>query len=90
LVLRHVADNATFAQAEYNSAFVLTQYFGYLRRDPDQGGYDFWLDILNHKLPNDATGYRGMVCAFIYSAEYQQRFGPVVSHNDQQCPQLSQ
>ena len=26
---------------------MLTEYFGYLRRDIDQGGYDFWVDVLN-------------------------------------------
>jgi hypothetical protein len=29
--------------AQYNSSFVLIEYFGYLGRDPDQGGFDFWL-----------------------------------------------
>ena len=57
-----------FKQAEYNSAFVLMEYFGYLKRDPDQAGYDFWLNILNHREPGN---YRGMVCAFITSDEYQ-------------------
>jgi len=33
LVVSGIADNATFKQAEYNSAFVLTEYFSYLRRD---------------------------------------------------------
>jgi len=45
-VMREAIDDAQFMQAEFNRAFVLMQYFGYLRRDPDQGGYDFWLDIL--------------------------------------------
>ena len=37
------------------------QYFGYLRRDPDQGGYDFWLGIVNNP---SASNYRSMVCGF--------------------------
>lgn len=49
LILRDVTDNAAFRQAEYNRAFVLTEYFGYLRRDPDAGGYDFWLDVLHRR-----------------------------------------
>ena len=36
-VLLEVAENAAFRQQEQNPAFVLMQYFGYLRRDPDWG-----------------------------------------------------
>jgi hypothetical protein len=51
--LRRVAENATLAQQEFNRAFVLMQYFGYLRRNPndapdiDYQGYNFWLNKLN-------------------------------------------
>jgi hypothetical protein len=69
---------------EYNAAFVLTQYYGYLRRDVDQGGYNFWLDVLNNREPGN---FRGMVCAFITSLEYQQRFGAAHSHSDLECGQ---
>jgi len=34
-VLRRVAENSAFSQAEFNRAFVAMEYFGYLRRDPD-------------------------------------------------------
>lgn len=81
-VLREVIDNAGFRQAEYNSAFVLTEYFGYLRREPDEGGYQFWLDVLNNREPNNFTG---MVCAFITSAEYQLRFSRIVIHSNFDC-----
>src|SRR6185295_5328097 len=40
-VLRKVVDNATVKQRFFNRAFVLMQYFGYLRRDPEFGGYNF-------------------------------------------------
>ncbi len=70
--------------SQYNRAFVLMQYFGYLRRDVDQGGYDFWLDVVNNREPNN---YRAMVCAFITSAEYQLRFGPEVTRTNQDCSQ---
>ena len=33
--LRRVAENATLKQQEINRAFVLMQYFGYLRRNPN-------------------------------------------------------
>ena len=81
-IVRLVADNPVFQQAEYNQSFVLMQYFGYLRRDPDNGGYQFWLGILNDRVPNN---YRAMVCAFLTSTEYQQRFGSVITHTNAEC-----
>ncbi len=83
-VVRAVADNAAFKQAQYNPAFVLTEYFAYLSRDIDQGGYDFWLNVLNNREPGN---FRGMVCAFITSSEYQHRFSAVVSHSNGECAQ---
>lgn len=82
--VRELIEGASFRQTEYNSAFVLTEYFGYLRRDPDQGGYAFWLNVLNNREPGN---FRGMVCAFITSTEYQQRFSAIVSRSDQECGQ---
>lgn len=84
-ILRRLVGDPAFVRAEYNRAFVLMQYFGYLRRDPDQGGYDFWLNVLGHKQPNDQGGYRSMVCAFITSAEYQTRFGMLVTRTNGEC-----
>lgn len=71
-----------YRQAEFNPAFVLAQYFGYLRRDPEEAGFLFWLNVLNNQDPNN---YRGMVCAFLTSAEYQQRFSPVVTRSNPAC-----
>jgi len=79
-VLRSVADDSDLKSAELNRAFVLMQYFGYLRRNPndlpdvDFAGYNFWLNKLNAFGGNyiDAE----MVKAFISSSEYRQRFGP--------------
>ena len=51
--LGEVIELAEFRTREYNAAFVLMQYFGYLRRDPDQGGYDFWLSLLNNRELNN-------------------------------------
>lgn len=79
-VVREVVDFSAFREKEFNPAFVLMQYFGYLRRDADPGGFAFWLDILNNQ-----RNYQSMVCAFISSAEYQLRFSPIVTRNDQQC-----
>jgi hypothetical protein len=67
--------------SQYNPAFVLMQYFGYLHRDIDPG-YDFWLDVVNNREPNN---YHGMVCSFITSTEYQLRFGSVVTRSNADC-----
>ena len=80
--LRRVAENATLAQQEFNRAFVLMQYFGYLRRNPndppeltrDFQGYNFWLNKLN-QFNGDFVDAE-MVKSFIVSGEYRQRFGP--------------
>lgn len=81
-VLRDIIEIQDFKQREYNPAFVLMQYFGYLKRNPDQGGYDFWLNVLNNEVPNN---YRAMVCAFLTSAEYQNRFAAVYAHSNAEC-----
>jgi Domain of unknown function (DUF4214) len=82
LVVRAVTEGSEFSNAEYNSAFVLTEYFAYLRRDADAGGRQFWLNVLDH---GDPGNYRGMVCGFINSVEYQRRFSTVVSRSDAGC-----
>ncbi|HXD33524.1 MAG TPA: Calx-beta domain-containing protein [Pyrinomonadaceae bacterium] len=79
--LRKVVEYDEFKNVEYNRAFVLAQYFGYLRREPDASGYDFWLNVLTQNPSN----YRGMVCAFITAFEYQDRFGSAHTHNNQEC-----
>jgi hypothetical protein len=81
-VLRLVIDDVAFVHAEHNASFVLMEYFGYLRRDPDEGGYNFWLNVLNNR---DVNNYRGMVCAFLTSSEYQLRFGNSITRQDQEC-----
>jgi glucose/arabinose dehydrogenase len=81
-VLRKLIEYQEYRDAEFNGAFVLAQYFGYLRRDPDTGGYQFWLDVLNNRVPGN---FRSMVCAFITSDEFQQRFSPVVTRHNSDC-----
>jgi len=80
-VLRRVADNSALKQQETNKAFVLMQYFGYLRRNPfdppeptlNYDGYNFWLNKLNQFNGNFVNAE--MVKAFLISGEYRQRFG---------------
>jgi hypothetical protein len=80
--VRQAIEDPAFVGALYNPAFVTMQYFGYLKRDPEQGGYDFWLNVLNNKAPNN---FRGMVCSFVTSQEYQERFGSTVSYSNRDC-----
>jgi hypothetical protein len=78
--LRSVAQNSTLNQQELNRAFVLMQYYGYLRRNPydppeptlDYQGYNFWLGKLNQFNGNYVDAE--MVKAFLVSGEYRQRF----------------
>ena len=77
--LRAVSENNALQDNEKRRAFVLMQYFGYLRRDPDTGpntdftGWKFWLDKLNQF--NGDHVRAEMVKAFISSDEYRKRFG---------------
>ncbi|MFL6335175.1 MAG: S8 family serine peptidase [Pyrinomonadaceae bacterium] len=78
-VLRAVAEDADTQRQEFNRAFVLMQYFGYLRRDPDAApdadfaGYNFWLGKLDEFHGNYIAAE--MVKAFLDSTEYRKRFG---------------
>jgi len=78
--LRQVSENQNLYSAEFNRAFVLMEYFGYLRRnvnesqDTDYSGYDFWLQKLNQF--NGDYQKSEMVKAFISSSEYRKRFEP--------------
>ena len=77
-VLAAVAEDTDFKNAEFNRAFVLMQYFGYMRRNPfdipdsNFDGYDFWLGKLNQFGGNYIQAE--MVKAFISSTEYRNRF----------------
>lgn len=78
--LRRIAENSTLKIIENNRAFVLIQYFGYLRRNPndapdsDHSGWKFWLDKLEVHNGNYINAQ--MVLAFLSSFEYRDRFGP--------------
>ena len=71
-VLRQIVENEGFVRAKSNQMFVMMEYFGYLRRDPDESGYQFWLNKLNQF--NGNFEQAEMVKAFIVSGEYRARF----------------
>lgn len=70
-VLRAIVESDEVNGREFNRAFVAMQYFGYLRRDPEEDGYQAWLRVINAN-PAD---YRQMVDGFVNSVEYRKRFG---------------
>jgi len=86
-VLRKIAENQVFIDREYNRAFVLMEYFAYLRRDPDQEGFDFWFDQVKRCPIRNVGAQHALVCSFLTSLEYQERFSSVVSRTNAQCPQ---
>jgi hypothetical protein len=78
--LLQVTQSGDFQARELNRAFVQMQYFGYLRRnpnDPPDGnftGFNFWVGKLNQF--NGDFLQAEMVKAFLSSSEYRGRFGP--------------
>ena len=70
-VLRALIDSSEMYQKYYNEAFVIMQYFGYLRRTADIQ-YLQWIQTMNQ----DSQNYRIMVNGFLNSPEYRKRFGP--------------
>jgi hypothetical protein len=71
-VLRRIVEDDRFVAAKRNEMFVMMEYSGYLRRDPDASGYQFWLNKLNQF--NGNLEQAEMVKAFINSTEYRERF----------------
>jgi hypothetical protein len=69
-VLRQIVESSAVSAKYFNEGYVVMEYFGYLRRDPDAFYLD-WLDVINQT--NDP---RDMVTGFVNSIEYRQRFGP--------------
>jgi hypothetical protein len=68
-VLRQIAESGEVYARYYNQAFVVMEYFGYLRRDPDIL-YLNWIGVLDAN-PADS---RHMVEGFVDATEYRNRF----------------
>ena len=62
-----------FYDQQFTRAFVQLEYFGYMKRDPDDAGGGFWLAKLNQFGGSFVNAE--MVLAFISSPEYRARFG---------------
>jgi hypothetical protein len=70
-VLREIVESQEVRRRMFHEAFVLMEYYGYLRRAPEPAGFNAWLNYLNAH-PGD---FRTMVHGFINSQEYRMRFG---------------
>jgi len=65
-----------FQSAEYASfnrsdeEFVIDLYAAYLQRDPDPGGYEFWLSVLRSDNAQGLNGREHLLQGFEYSTEF--------------------
>ncbi|HEX7332393.1 MAG TPA: matrixin family metalloprotease [Pyrinomonadaceae bacterium] len=85
MVLTRLASDQRVVDANYNQALVLFQYFSYLRRNPDDASYNTWVNTLKNKPLRDPEAARSLVCNFLHSTEYQNRFGMLATHTPRQC-----
>src|ERR1044071_7777641 len=84
-VLTRLASDQRVIDGDYNQALVLFQYFSYLRRNPDEAGFNAWVNTLKNKPLRDPDAARSLVCNFLNSAEYQNRFTMNPTHNSREC-----
>lgn len=84
-VLTRVAAHPAVADAQYNQALVLLQYFAFFRRDPDENAYTSLINTLKNKPLRDPGAARSMTCSFMNSEEYQLRFGILTPHQTREC-----
>jgi hypothetical protein len=87
--LRSVADSDSVYAAQYNPAFVLMQYFGYLRRNPDDppdtgfGGYDFWLAKMDSfSQPGENVRDESVALARVARAQMVEAFITSIEYRD--------
>jgi photosystem II stability/assembly factor-like uncharacterized protein len=64
-----VTNTDEYARRSYNQVYVTMMYMGMLRRAPEQGGFDFWVGVMN----GGQSGL-GLVQAFLDAPEYRGRF----------------
>ena len=84
-VLLAISMDESLTDAQYNQSLILSHYFTYFRRDPDESGYATWLNGIKNKSPHDAATARSVTCGFLNSDEYQNRFGMLTTHDLREC-----
>jgi hypothetical protein len=79
--VKSVSDSDSVYTVLYNPSFVLMQYFGYLRRNPDDApdanfsGYDFWLNKMNtFSVPGENVRDEAVALARVRRAEMVRAF----------------
>src|SRR6185295_11837738 len=59
-VLTRLASDQRVVDANYNPTLVLFQYFTYLRRNPDEAGFNAWVNTLKSKPLRDPDSARSL------------------------------
>jgi hypothetical protein len=73
--LRAFIEQKVVFDAFFFKAFVAMQYFGYLNRDPEDLGYNDWVDVLtNGRGPIPPGDFRHLIFGFVWSVEYREKF----------------
>ena len=85
IMLTRLVSDQRVVDSNYNQALVLFQYFSYLKRNPDEASYSAWVNTLKNKPLRDPDAARSLVCNFLHSAEYQNRFGMLATHHNREC-----
>ena len=84
-VVTRLATQTAIVDAQYNPTLVTFQYFAFLRRDPDETGFAYWMNMMKNKPLRDPGAARSLVCSFVNSEEYQSRFGILTTHTTREC-----
>jgi hypothetical protein len=73
--LRAFIEQKVVFDAFFFKAFVAMQYFGYLNRDPEDAGYNDWVDVLTNGRGSIPPGdFRHLIFGFVWSVEYREKF----------------
>ena len=68
-VMTGFSESAEYESTSSNEVFVTMMYVGMLRRSPDEGGFDFWVNYLD----SGGSGL-ALIDGFLNSQEYANRF----------------
>jgi hypothetical protein len=70
----HTSEISDVGTKFYDRAIITMQYFGFLRRSPDAGGFNFWWARVATPGSPQYHDYRELVNNFLRSDEYNFRF----------------
>jgi hypothetical protein len=84
-ILSKLLTNPSVVRADYNRTVVLMKYFAYFRRDPDDAGFNFWVNGLQTSSGRGTEPLRAVACSFLSSPEYRSRFGMLTTDSPSDC-----